>query len=271
MLKLLERNIATIERRLVLLAPPQATLPESFTNITVDSTRHAQLLRDMQRMRGRIYMEDGALERHQLSPEGLHQTPEDDKSWHLLMLNNDGEVSACEWYLEHSTNVSLEQLRAWHCPLVKVREWSHTLRLAVESEIQRARRDRLRYAEVGGWAVSKDCRCSSAGLLLALGGYSLARALGGSLMMVTATVRHSSSTILRRLGGSAFEFGGRTVPAYFDPKYNCEMELLRFDSRRPNERYIHLIELLRSRLSNVSVLTSSVGQFGHAAHATAAA
>jgi hypothetical protein len=44
------------------------------------------------------------------------------------------------------------------------------------------------------------------------------------------------------------------VPSYFDPKYNCEMELLRFDSRRPNVKYAGLIELLRDRLANVSVI-----------------
>jgi hypothetical protein len=260
MLKLLERNIASIERRLVLLAPPQAALPEAFANVTIDSAHHQHLVREMQRMRGSIYVEDGALEQHQLSPEGLHQTPEDEKSWHLLMLNKDGDVSACAWYLEHPTNVSLQHLRARHCPLTRVDEWRDKLRIAVESEIQRARRDHLRYAEVGGWAVAKGCRCSSEGLLLALAAYSLGRALGGALGITTATVRHSSSTILRRLGGSNLEFGGFTVPSYFDPKYNCEMELLRFDSRRPNAKYNGLIELIRIGLSNVSVVAKSVTQ-----------
>jgi hypothetical protein len=93
-------------------------------------------------------------------------------------------------------------------------------------------------------------------LLLALAAYSLGRRLGGALGITTATVRHSSSTILRRLGGSHLEAGGTIVPSYFDPKYNCEMELLRFDSRKPNAKYTGLIELLRDRLTNVSVIAS---------------
>ena len=54
----------------------------------------------------------------------------------------------------------------------------------------------------------------------------------------------------------AVEVGGTVVPAYFDPKYNCEMELLRFDSRRPNAKYAGLIEQLGDRLTNVAVLAS---------------
>src|SRR5437764_3326638 len=83
-LKLLERNIASIERRLVLLAPPQATIPETFTNATINSQRHTQLVRDMQSVRGAIYLNEGNVKEDELSADGLHQTPEDQKSWHLL-------------------------------------------------------------------------------------------------------------------------------------------------------------------------------------------
>jgi hypothetical protein len=92
--------------------------------------------------------------------------------------------------------------------------------------------------------------------LLALAAYSLGRTLGGALGLTTATVRHSSSTILRRLGGSLLGSGDSIVPSYYDPKYDCEMELLRFDSRRPNARYGGLIEMLGRRLGNVSVFVT---------------
>jgi hypothetical protein len=129
----------------------------------------------------------------------------------------------------------------------------------VEGEIQRARTDRIGYAEVGGWAVAPESRCTSEGLLLALAAYSLGRMMGGVLGLTTATVRHSSSTILRRLGGSALSVDGEAVPSYFDPKYQCEMELLRFDSRRPSPRYASLIEMLRVKLASVSVIASCLG------------
>ena len=256
MLRLLERNVATIQDRLVLLAPSESSIPSSFNNVSADTDLHGQLVREMQRLRGAIYLGDGAIREHQLSDDGLHQTPEDQKSWHLLMLNKRQEVSACAWYLQHETNVTLEDLRVRSCPLSESPTDRDHLARAVESEIRRAGKDRLKYAEVGGWAVSKECRCTSEGLVLALAAYSLGRVCGGVLGITTATVRHSSSTILRRLGGSSLEYRGRNVPAYFDQRYDCEMELLRFDSRRPSRKYEGLVQMLQERLTDVRVIAA---------------
>ena len=253
MLRLLERNISTIERRLVLVAPHHASLPDVFKRVTTDSERHAALVREMQAVRGAIYLHGGYVTPQQLSTNGLHQTPEDERSWHLLMTDGTGHVSSCAWYLEHDNTTDVQQLRVRNCPLAQGGEWRDTLYGAVESEISRARRHGLRYAEVGGWAVSARRRCSSEGLVLALAAYGLCRMLGGALGITTANVTHASSSILRRLGGSYLEFNGATLPAYFDARYNTMIELLRFDSRKPSAKYSGLIELLRGKLSSVPV------------------
>ena len=253
MLKLLERNIASIERRLILLAPPDAAIPDVFTNIATDPSRHFHLVREMQKIRGEIYLHQGSVKHDQLSSEGLHQTPEDEKSWHLLLTDSSGQVSSCAWYLEHRDAISLQQLRVRHCPLAQAVKWREKLTSAVSQEIARARRDGIRYAEVGGWAVSKARRCTSEGLVLALAAYGLCRMLGGALGITNANL-HSSS-ILRRLGGSYLEVDGTPMPSYFDPKYNTRIELLRFDSRCPSTKYAGLIETLRLKLADVPVIT----------------
>jgi len=254
MLKLLERNVRTIDGRLVLLAPPQTVVPRVFDNVDNDMRFHHALVREVQRMRGGIYLQDGAIERNQLSSDGRHETPEDDKSWHLVILNNQHRVSACVWYREHERATRMEQLRVKNCPLAHVLGWRDTLRNAVESEMSRAKENQLRYAELGGWAVSRERRCTPEGLLLALAAYSLGRLFGGALGITTATVRHASSKILRRIGGSQLEANGALVPSYYDPKYKCEMELLRFDSRCPSPRYAALVEALREKLTRVLVV-----------------
>jgi hypothetical protein len=81
--------------------------------------------------------------------------------------------------------------------------------------------------------------------------------LGGALVLTTANVAHSCSSILRRLGGSYLEFEGIPIPAYFDPRYNTEIELLRFDSRYPSTKYAGLVNMVMSKLANVSVVASS--------------
>ena len=80
---------------------------------------------------------------------------------------------------------------------------------------------------------------------------------GGALGVTTATVRHCSSRILRRLGGAQLEIDGTIVPPYYDPHYDCTMELLRFDSSRPNSRYARLVEALEAKLEEVEVFVNS--------------
>jgi hypothetical protein len=174
------------------------------------------------------------------------------------MTDGHGHVSACAWYMEHEDTTSIKSLRLRHCPLARAEGWSERLKAAVESELARAKRDRLRYAEVGGWAVSKERRCTSEGLVLALAAYGLCRSLGGALGITTANVKHSSSSILRRLGGSYLSTNGVNIPAYFDPRYNAEIEILRFDSRQPAAKYAGLIDMLRQKLATVAVFARPV-------------
>ena len=55
--------------------------------------------------------------------------------------------------------------------------------------------------------------------------------------VATATWRHSSAAILRRIGLTSLSVDGEALPPYHDPQYDCSMEVLRFDSRLPNPRY----------------------------------
>ena len=254
-MKLLERSVASVGERMVLLAPPNAAGHDFFRNVEVDTELRSAFVRQMQRLRGDIYLQDSAISPRQLI-SGRHETPEDERSWHLLMLDREHQVTACIRYLEHDSDVSVDSLRARSCPLAADAGWSQRFFDAVADELASARRLGMRFAEIGGWAVAPQHRCTSEGLLLALAAYSLGRISGGAFGLTTATVRHASSTILRRLGGTPLSSADGPLPAYFDPHYNCEMELLRFDSRRPATRFASLIESLKGQLSMVQVVAS---------------
>ena len=173
------------------------------------------------------------------------------------MLDRQHQVTACVWYMEHTSSASIDSLRVRTCPLATHNEWRGRFRGAIQAELARARRLGMRYAEVGGWAVAPEHRCKSEGLLLALAAYSLGRIAGGALGLTTATVRHASSAILRRIGGSHLMSDAGPVPSYFDSRYNCEMELLRFDSRRPSPKFDALIDGLKNKLAYVPVIAST--------------
>lgn len=257
MLSLLGRTISGVDRRLLLLAPPETSLPPSLQRAFDDPIGHRQFVNDVQRLRGRVYLADGALTPEQLLHDGRHSSAEDEHSWHLLTLGADGRPTGCVWYRNHQGALGLEHLRVRSCPLAHDEVWRDNLRQAVDADIAEARRHRLQYAEIGGWAVSEESRRTPDAIVLALAVFALGRLLGGALGITTATVRHCSSTILRRLGGSSLQVNGASIPVYHDPQYRCEMELLRFDSRRPDPRYAGAIELLLTQLPQVTVLAAA--------------
>ncbi|MGC4081767.1 MAG: hypothetical protein QM736_06590 [Vicinamibacterales bacterium] len=213
----------------------------------------------MQRLRGSVYLNEGNITSEQLTVDGRHRTPEDELGWHLLMTDNGGRITSCVLYLEHGPAVTMDDLRVKHCPLIHDEHWQAPLYGAVRSEIQRARRAGLGYAEIGGLAVDESRRCSIDSLMLALATYALGRARGGALGITTANVAHSCSSILRRLGGSSLQHHGVEIPAYYDPRYHTEIELLRFDSRDPSRKYASVIDQVERRLSHVQIMSGANG------------
>ena len=254
MRKLVERSIEALEHRMIILAPVGTGADPSFANVTTDPFRHDSLLRDVQRLRGAVYVADGALQPQQLSSDGRHETPEDERSWHLLVTDENGDVSACLWYKRHDADVSFADLRVSSTPLGTDPMWRDRVWVAVESELALAREEGRRFSEAGGWAAKKG-HCPCDGLLLAMGAFSLSRKLGSPRAMTTATVRHGSANILRRLGGASFFAGDEEIAPYYDPKYQCTMELLRFDGRFPDRKYATFIEMLQHNLARVPVVS----------------
>jgi hypothetical protein len=242
---------------LLLLAPADAEIPRVLTGVEWNPQRHGSLLAGLQRLRGRVYLEDGAIERSALSPDGRYIQAADEEAWHLIALNANGFVSGCARYMAHSGHVHFDDTGLSNSPLSWSAEWASSLRIAVQFEIERANRLGIDFVEVGGWALAQELRGTGAALRIALGTFSVARLLGGCIGLTTATSRHSSASILGRIGGQPLTAGGREIPGYFDLAYRCRMKILRFHSARPNPRFERSIEVLRNHLSAVPVICRS--------------
>jgi hypothetical protein len=78
--------------------------------------------------------------------------------------------------------------------------------------------------------------------------------MGGCLGISMATHRNGSAAILRRIGGTPLEWDGQPLPAYYDAHYKCEMEMIRFDSRVPAEKYRQPVEIIHSQIANMPVV-----------------
>ena len=209
----------------------------------------------MQKLRARVYLKDAAIRECDLDDEGRFYMPGDEDSWHLLLTDVNNEVIGCAKYMVHPSNVPYHRLKVAQSPLAHHPLWGERVQRAVEADLRRIREEKLQYVEVGGWALAEEWRGTRAALEILVGSFALGQIWGGAIGSCTATVRHSSSSMLRRIGGTSFELAGEAIPAYEDPHYGCTMELLRFDYRTPSKRFLPLMAPLKASLSKCRVLT----------------
>jgi hypothetical protein len=238
----------------MLLAPFKCAASRFFNHVQTDSRRHAALLAEMQRLRGRLYLQDSAIEPWQLT-EGRHQLDSDSSSWHLLVKDAEDRICGCIRYREHSSETQFSQLGVATSALANCHDWGGRLRAAIEGELALSRRLELPYVEVGGWALAPEIRGSAEAVRMSLAMFGLSQALGGAVGMSTVTRRNCSASILRRIGGRSLETKGLELPSYYDAQYKCEMEVLRFYSWAPNPRYNLWINELRTQFQSIPVLT----------------
>jgi hypothetical protein len=255
-MKLSLKTVPSINRRFILLSPPGVPLRGAFRQVDYDAVWRQELLSDMQRLRGRVYLDDGAILEQDLAADGRHVQPIDEESWHLLIVNRDNRVVGCTRYLQHPLNTSFNRLRVRTAALARSERWSGPLRWAVESELDDARRSGFSYVEVGGWALDESVRGSADALRSVLFTFAWAQVIGGCLGLSMATHRNGSAAILRRIGGRPLEWDGQALPPYYDPQYKCDMEVIRFDSRLPSVKYRYAIDEIRLQIPTMQVVAA---------------
>jgi hypothetical protein len=247
-------QITSSQTQLVILPPARFPAPLIFKNIETDSRRYDQMLAAMQRLRGAVYLRDGAIQADQLAPDRRHKLAVDEHSWHVLLVDGSSHVGGCLRYLEEEKTSRFDDLWIRQSALARCPVWGTKFRRAVEKEMAQASLKRIGFGEVGGWAVREDRRLTADPLRMVLATCGLFRLLGGCAGLATATVRHGSAAILRRIGLAPLTVDGQEIPSYYDPNYRCQMEALRFDSDFPSPRYAAAIDELSSRMETTPVI-----------------
>jgi hypothetical protein len=251
-------SLPIASRRLALIAPAGSRASD-FINTHADVNRYEELLSNVQRFRGRTYLADGAIRASDLDNNGRHRLDTDRFSWHLVALDGHGKVCGCSRYRIHPRHADFSELGVSRAALAESKEWRPRLIESVEQLRNLARQRNIDFVEVGGWAISEELRRTTESIRIALGTYALASLLGGCIGITTATVRHHSATVLRKIGGSSLtDTNAVEIPAYFDHHYDCEMQILKFESAAPNPKVIPWIDQLRHDLRNIEVVTPDV-------------
>jgi hypothetical protein len=215
----------------------------------IQGTNYARMLRGAQKLRGDCYLADGAITAFDIDQDGCFPMESDALAWHLLLLDTFENVVGCVRFLVHTPGAGFEELNIQHASVFRS-QLGPALREIIEADMELAWFNGLVYAEVGGWAIADGWRKTKAVLDMIAGAYALGEIWGGSLGICTATARHSSATILKKFGASPISVGGAPLNPYVDPKYQCEMELLRFD-RVPAQRFGPLIDPMKHELGSL--------------------
>src|SRR4051794_29675953 len=108
--KAAQRMASPSRHDLVLLGPVQTPVPSAFTGRRAGSGLHKDLLSRMQRFRGATYLKDGAITAQSLDAEGRHCTDADWHSWHILAVDEKGDVRGCSRYTSYRNPIDFGEL-----------------------------------------------------------------------------------------------------------------------------------------------------------------
>ena len=240
--------------RFELLVPTRWQDGWAFARSCCQPDKYLAYLKQAQVLRGTAYLEDGAIRPCDLDKDGRLQMTGDEEGWHLLLVENDSDsVIGCVRYLLHANDVSFQDLNISRCAAGTDLVTGPMIRSIVEADLDIARRTGLGYVEVGGLVIMSRWRRTTAALHILAASYALGQLWGGCLGICTATFRNGSASMIRRFSGSTSSsaFGPFTV--YYDVRYNCLMELLRFKSE-PAERYAGFVTDAKTELLQVQAL-----------------
>jgi hypothetical protein len=230
-----------------ILAPSSRELPSGAAQTVAATESHSDLMFDLQMLRGQVYREYAGIAAT-LLPDGRHWHPLDEKSWHVLLQDPNGLVVGCARY--RPILGGFEQLICSKAAVALSPVTGPVFRSAFASQVADAKRRGIHYGEASAWALSERARCSTAAVNIALMSFAMAEWIGGGVGLTTASTRHHASLILRRLGGKPLA----GFAPYYEPMFDCSIELLHFDITQMEGRYKAKLDEMRGELRNTPVL-----------------
>jgi hypothetical protein len=243
------------DARLQVVAPGTPTgLPQTFSWVVANARRYEEMIDRIQRFRGRVYRDDGAIPPSDLVDGECHRSERDRRSWHLVVTRGEQDILACLRY----THLADRPIPPDGLHLMRMVDraepaTARRLRTAVRAFLDQANRRGLGVSEIGGWAAGPEARNGVKGLLLVGGCCFLAEWLGDSFGVAAATTRHHSADILRRVGGFGLD-GDGTEAGFFDAYHGCEMRIMGFNLRRWAPSYQATVDDITRHLRSAPVL-----------------
>lgn len=171
-----------------------------------------------------------------MDAQGRHISAEDEKNYHLALWN--GELQGClRVQFGQQSARPFTEYRVYDLVRRMPADLAKMYHTAIETFVALYRNQGCETGETGGWAISKSFQRNPATLALPLAGWSFSRIFTRQIRIAAATERNGSSNMLKRMGGWPLKLKDQELPPFFDYGYQCQMELLCFDSDILNPRF----------------------------------
>jgi hypothetical protein len=236
--------------RFCILAPHYRAAAGRFGRAVVDAERHASLLGDLQRLRGKVYRGLERIAASRVRADGRHLCRFDEPCWHLVAQDGAGRTIACIRLLRHPGGFSLTHaltgafLARMEPPLRRL------YTAALEALAGRMRRHGIEVVDTSAVVADPDFPNKVLGPVIITGiGALLSVCLDRFLAL--APTHHTVRTLYRRLGGEPLTHEGRELPPFYDRVYRGDHEILVVDYTGPARQPAGTLETacaLRERL-----------------------
>ena len=203
----------TNKQTLCLLAPVGAPLA-GFQNVIHDTDQYQNLLSETQRLRGQVYLDDGAISNDDLDSQQRYVVKDDSLSWHILLRNADCQVvgvSRMRLFPHKDGPAPFDQLHAVSIIERAPESVRDSYRNILHQYVMDAYEKVPYFIECGGLALLPEARLSRGVVLLISSICAMSRFQGGGLGVAAATERNGFSSILRRSFGFVIDYHGRTT------------------------------------------------------------
>ena len=243
---------------LTIVAPSVTQIPEWLPNVLVNDGMYQEVIGEIQRFRGGVYVQDKAIPANALDDLGRHYSDYDYRAWHVLFRDRRQDLCGAirVGLVSYGDIEGIDHLQVLeflsHMPSDK----KAPLETAVRKFLDNCKTLVPSICEPGAWAVSADVRKGRLAPVLAASIWSLLRVVGGAAGVATATTKHGSANILKKMGGFDLFLNGMPLVPFYDSYHQCYIELIGFDSDYLNPRLEPTVAQVQDYMSTLPIITT---------------
>lgn len=227
------------DNHFLLLAPANARIPSVFSRVEDNVKAHEAWLTKLQQLRGKIFLEDGAIKESQLDDQKRHVSKLDIDSWHFLVLGPEENLRGlmrCQiWYYDDRLPKLCELNLYGLLERMQDLELRQKFTTAL-NDFMHQPNDNTCFMEVSALAVDAASQGFTIGSMLGISGYSIANIVDAYAAVGAGTDRHHTARFYHKLGGMSFKDPNNpevVLPPFFDTGYDCQMDIMGFKEPAP--------------------------------------